>query len=335
VLRESLDVGSWSGPKIFLGVVQSKHRGFQWMAYKADSVSLLRCFQFWIYVFTYFGFLAVYSRPEQADCTPPPPAGVVTCTIDPDMNATQAAQYQAQCDAVQNQLLALQREYEQCQANAYFINIGPFQMSTYAFIVAIATSTASAILIGLLNFSFKKKKIRDKRSIAEKLRIVQFWKVKEMFGLFFAMVWISFWVYYLFMFAVNNNTYEYYSKNFFAMLMQWVKPMGNCYAMYLIISYGAQLPFGRFILVLSPGILDLKHMVFESPEDLVAARRERNKRKDMLRREVNRLRKSVDKAEADRLREETVSRVGSKGSKASSGRGAKPGGTVESERPKQ
>ena len=32
--------------------------------------------------------------------------------------------------------------------------------------------------------------------------------------------------------------------------------------------------------------MDLKHMVFESPEDLVAARRERNKRKDMLRKEV-------------------------------------------------
>merc|ERR1719146_456995 len=101
------------------------------------------------------------------------------------------------------------------------------------------------------------------------------------------------------------------------MLMQWVKPMGGCYAFYLVVAYGARFPLGRFVLVLSPGILDLKHMVFESPEDLVAARRERNKRKDMLRKEVSRLRKHVDKAEADRLREETVERIASKGSRAS------------------
>merc|ERR1719197_416447 len=99
--------------------------------------------------------------------------------------------------------------------------------------------------------------------------------------------------------------------------MQWVKPMGNCYLMYLVISYGARFPFGRFILVLSPGIMDLKHMVFESPDDIVAARRERNKRKDMLRKEVSRLRKTVDKDAADRLREEAVERIASKGSRRS------------------
>merc|ERR1719240_2161685 len=93
--------------------------------------------------------------------------------------------------------------------------------------------------------------------------------------------------------------------------------MGTCYGMYLVISYGAKLPLGRFILVLAPGIMDLKHMVFESPEDLVAARRERNKRKDMLRKEVGRLRKSVDKEAADRLREEAVERIVSKGSRRS------------------
>jgi hypothetical protein len=64
-------------------------------------------------------------------------------------------------------------------------------------------------------------------------------------------------------------------------------------------------------------------MVFESPEDLVAARRERNKRKDMLRKEVSRLRKHVDKDAANLLRQETVERVQSKGSKGSQGsRGA-------------
>merc|ERR1719460_3247132 len=99
--------------------------------------------------------------------------------------------------------------------------------------------------------------------------------------------------------------------------MQWVKPFYGCYGMYLVVAYGARFPLGRFVLVLSPGILDLKHMVFESPEDLVAARRERNKRKDMLRKEVGRLRKSVDKEAADRLREEAVERIASKGSRRS------------------
>merc|ERR1719387_1711628 len=102
--------------------------------------------------------------------------------------------------------------------------------------------------------------------------------------------------------------------------------MGNCYLMYLVVAYGARFPLGRFILVLAPGIMDLKHMVFESPEDLVAARRERNKRKDVLRKEVNRLRKTVDRDEANRLREETVERVASKGSKASQGSRGRPGG---------
>merc|ERR1719240_606034 len=105
--------------------------------------------------------------------------------------------------------------------------------------------------------------------------------------------------------------------------------MGTCYGMYLVISYGAKIPLGRFILVLAPGILDLKHVVYERPEDLVAARRERNKRKDMLRKEVQRLRKSVDKQAADRLREETVERVRSKGSQNSQVSRSK---TAESER---
>merc|ERR1719271_627735 len=118
------------------------------------------------------------------------------------MNATEIAQYQAHCDAKQYALEAQQREREACIERLYFINIGPFQMSTRDFVLTIATSAVSAILIGLLNFSFKKKKIRDKRSIAEKLRIVQFWKVKEIFGMFFAMVWISAFVFYLFMYAV-------------------------------------------------------------------------------------------------------------------------------------
>jgi hypothetical protein len=192
-------------------------------------------------------------------------------------------------------------------------------MSSHAFVVMVITSGVCSLMIALLNLSFKKKKVRDKRSIAEKLRIVQFWKVKELFGLFYAMVWISGMVFYLFMFAVNNNSSEYASKNGMAMFMQWIKPLYGCYGIYLVVKYGARFPLGRFILVLAPGLLDLKHMVFESPEDLVAARRERNKRKGMLRKEVDRLRKTVDREAADRLREEMVERVASKGSKASQG----------------
>ena len=45
---------------------------------------------------------------------------------------------------------------------------------------------------------------------------------------------------------------------------------------------------GRFILTLVPGLYNFKHMVYEKPEDIVAARRERNTRKDMLRKEVSR-----------------------------------------------
>jgi len=100
-------------------------------------------------------------------------------------------------------------------------------------------------------------------------------------------------------------------------IQQWVTPFGSCFGIFLIVAYGATWPIGRFILVLVPGLMDLKHMVFESPEDLVAARRERNKRKDMLRKEVGRLRKSVDKEAADRLREEAVERIASKGSRRS------------------
>merc|ERR550537_777124 len=203
-------------------------------------------------------------------------------------------------------------------------------MTFFKFVTTILASFVSGALIGLLEFSFKKKKIRNKRSIAEKLRIVQFWKIKEIFALFFAMVWISCMVFYLFMFAVNNNNWEVASGTGVAMFMQWVEPLFGCYITYLIVGYGAMYPLGRFVLVLAPNLLVLKHMVFESPSDLVAARRERNKRKDMLRKEVSRLRKSVDKNAADRLREETVERVASKGSKGSQGSRSKPAGsTVE------
>jgi hypothetical protein len=319
VLRESLNVTEWSGVKIFVAIVQAKHRAWQWMATSADSLSLVRALQFWMYVYTYFFFVALYSRPEQADCTEPPPAAAVECNIDTQGNATKAALFQVQCDAYKAQLGQLHVEYERCMDNAYFINLPFFQMSSHAFVVMVITSGVCSLMIALLNLSFKKKKVRDKRSIAEKLRIVQFWKVKELFGLFYAMVWISGMVFYLFMFAVNNNSSEYASKNGMAMFMQWIKPLYGCYGIYLVVKYGARFPLGRFILVLAPGLLDLKHMVFESPEDLVAARRERNKRKGMLRKEVDRLRKTVDREAADRLREEMVERVASKGSKASQG----------------
>merc|ERR1719313_2164630 len=302
-------------------------------AAEAETQSLVRCFQFWIYVFTYFFFVAVYTRPDTMACgEPPASAATIECNIDPTMNATRQAMIQQLCDAKQAEMNRLQVEYETCVAQNYFIYFPPIiQMSIFDFILTMATSGATALLIGLLQFSFKKKKIKEKRSIAEKLRIVQFWKVKEIFALFFVMVWISATVFYLFMYAINNNTPEYYSKTGFAMFMQWVKPMYGCFGIYLVISYGARIPFGRFILVLAPGIMDLKHMVFETPEDLVAARRERMKRKDMLRKEVSRLRKTVDKEAADALRQETVERVTSKGSKASAGSRGRPGGTAESE----
>lgn len=74
-----------------------------------------------------------------------------------------------------------------------------------------------------------------------------------------------------------------------------------------------------------PEFAGLQAYGFESPEDVVASRRERNKRKDMLRKEVQRLRKTVDKNAADQLREDTVERVASKGSKGSAGsRGRAP-----------
>jgi hypothetical protein len=293
----------------------------QWIAPKADSACLLRALQFYLALYTQFTLLAVYQLPGNGGvpCTEPPPAAQVTCNIDPDMNQTQAAQFQAQCDAYKEQLNRLHVEYEACVANAYFINLGFFRMTFRDFVVQILSAFVTAALLGCLAFSFKKKKIRDKRSIAEKLRIVQFWKIKEFFGLFFVMIWISGCVYYLFMYAVNNNHWDNFSKNFLGSIQQYINPLVPCFIIYYLVKNGARFPLGRFILVLSPDLMDLKHMVFESPDDLVAARRERNKRKDMLRKEVSRLRKSVDRTAADRLREETIERVASKGSKASQG----------------
>ena len=162
------------------------------------------------------------------------------CQIDPNMNATIAAQYQAQCDAYIAQLNSLHIQYENCVAEAYFINFHPyFVMSGYALVVMLFTSGFAGLLVALLDIQFKKKKIREKRSIAEKLRIVQFWKLKEIFGFFFAMVWISGCIFYLFMFAVNTNTSEYASNNAFAMIQQWVTPFGSCFGIFLIVAYGA------------------------------------------------------------------------------------------------
>jgi C-terminal processing protease CtpA/Prc len=358
-LRENIQVSTWNQWRIFVAIVQVKHRAFQWVAPQPDSIRLLRALQFWIYVFTHLAFMALYSR-DYAICPQPPAAGEVTCNL-PDVaddteaaavggrllrsiirmyqfvpepmewsddfaawqgralaeeavtvNATDLAMMQAQCDAVKASVAYQVIEYEKCVEASYLFNFSFFKMAFSTAVLTFLLSVVAGMLVGLLAFSFKKKKIRDKRSIAEKLRIVQFWKVKELFAIFYAICWIGMCVFYLFMFAVNEHGDEYASTNIFSFLMQWLKPFGACYGIYLLITVGAKFPIGRFLLTLAPTIVDFKHMVYETPEDLVAARRERTKRKDLLKKEVNRLRKTVDKSDADKAREFGALRVASK-----------------------
>merc|ERR1719159_732207 len=97
-----------------------------------------------------------------------------------------------------------------------------------------------------------------------------------------------------FVLALAKNTPEYASTNAISLCMHWIKPMFAVTAIVLLLYYGAGIPMGRFLLTLVPALYDFKHSVYEKPEDIVAARRERSLRKDMLRKEVARLRKRTD-----------------------------------------
>jgi len=171
-------------------------------------------------------------------------------------------------------------------------------MTFRAFVIVFFMSVATALVVALFNFSFVRNKIRTKKSLAEKLRIVQFWKLKELFALVFCVCWIIACVWYLFMYSLSKHgEREYASTMLMSTIMQWVKPFGMVFAVFIFIKF-ARKPIPRFLLTLMPNLYDMKHTILEKPEDVVAARRERQKRKDLLRKEVNRLRKTTDQSRA-------------------------------------
>jgi hypothetical protein len=258
---------------------------------------------------------AYQYAPEPLDWSPDFVAwqGRVLADEAVSVNATDLAMMQAQCDAAKMAVAHQVLEYEKCVEASYLFNFSFFKMAFSTAVLTFLLSVVAGLLVALLAFSFKKKKIRDKRSIAEKLRIVRFWKVKELFAIFYAICWIGMCVFYLFMYAVNEKGDEYASTNMFAFAMQWLKPFGQCAAIYFLITWGATKPVGRYLLTLAgSSLVDFKHMVYESPDDLVASRRERTKRKELLRKEVTRLRRTVDRADADKARELSATRVASK-----------------------
>jgi hypothetical protein len=210
----------------------------------------------------------------------------------------EAAARQAQCDAAKELAQAAYTYYEECAKNTYLFNMGPFKMTFRAFVIVFFMSVATALVVALFNFSFVRNKIRTKKSLAEKLRIVQFWKLKELFALVFCVCWIIGCVWYLFFYSLSKHgEREYASTMLMSTIMQWVKPFGMVFLVFLFVKY-ARKPIPRFFLTLMPAMIDLKNTAYEKPEDVVAGRRERQKRKDLLRKEVNRLRKSTDQSRA-------------------------------------
>jgi len=219
-------------------------------------------------------------------------------TAAPVDAAAERAALQAQCDAALEVAQAAYTYYEECSKSAYFFNIGPFKMTFVDFVLIFFMSVATTLIVALFNFSFVRNKIRVKKSLAEKLRIVQFWKLKELFALVFCVCWIIGCVWYLFFYSLSKQgEREYASKMLMSTMLQWAKPFGMVFALFIFMKW-ARRPIPRFFLTLVPEMFDLKHTAYEKAEDVVAARRERQKRKELLRKEVNRLRKSTDQSRA-------------------------------------
>jgi C-terminal processing protease CtpA/Prc len=368
VLRQQLDINTWSKLKTFWGITIQQHKGLKWWGPDTQHRRLVRALTFWLYAFTHLYLMALYSRDAGAACNEPPgyPAEIkVDCNFgghdDEEsedasrrllafvaeveskplakpwahqfrtwgtryLQADDAAELEGEEMSEEDKEALKQMQIEQCEeqkvvANAayeYFEEckrqmymIPSLQLSWTQFWIVLFSSICTSLIVSLFMFSFTKTVIRSRKPIAEKLRIVQFWRLKELFAMVFCVFWICGCVYYLFMYSVNNPQREYATTNFAAIMMQWLKPFGLICAVMLLIYYGAKVPVGRFLLTLVPGVYNLKHMVYEKPEDIVAARRERQIRKEMLRKEVQRLRKRVDE-NASRSTSRAPSRAGSK-----------------------
>lgn len=90
---------------------------------------------------------------------------------------------------------------------------------------------------------------------------------------------------------------------------KFMGPFGAIFVLAYLIHRATKIPIGRFVLTLVPALYDFQHRVIKDPEDVVAARRSRQKRKEKLRKEVRRLEMRIhpdDRGEA--VREEVRKR---------------------------
>jgi len=201
----------------------------------------------------------------------------------------------AQCKADSAAIVAQEELIYQKCLEQYEIKIpsdGSFyKLCVYQIVVMVLSSMVAAILVFFYEFSFKKTKVRTKKSITEKLRIVQFWKTKELFAMGFALCWISLCVFYLFTHAISVSSPEDSNADIYVtgLVGKFFGPFAPVFAMGYLIHRATKIPIGRFVLTLVPALYDFTHRVIDSPEDVVAARRSRQKRKERLRKEVRRL----------------------------------------------
>lgn len=201
----------------------------------------------------------------------------------------------AQCKADAEVIYKLKwQEYDICMEQ-YLITIPNsrdwfYKLCTMEFVVMGFCAFLSFLIVFVYEFAFKKTKVRTKKSITEKLRIVQFWKMKELFAMAFAMIWIGCCIFYLMSVTLAAGAEDSAARYFVtAFLMKITGPYAAVFVLSFLILRAPRLPVGRFVLTLVPALYDFRHNVIETPEDIVATRRARQKRKDKLRKEVRKL----------------------------------------------
>lgn len=314
-LKQSLDFSTWSRWRIFVGVTLRQHAGLTWLAPQKESRRLVRAMAFWLYVFTHFMLIAWFfqdmvdacgERPVVNDCDCNAIGQIVNGTTSPapvvdisDCTQYLGVEFLDSCgNCLFEQCTALKRveEYEACVDSYLLVDTEVFKLEWFKAFTVVMTELLSAILMVCYNSAFSKMEVKDYRTLAEKRRIIVWWKGKELFGLIFAALWIAFCCLYLFQFILNqkgDTKAQFTAMIVTGVLTQALRPFITITGIWILLFAGKSYPMGRFLLTLFPRLYSFKHVVVKDPEDFVVTARERRQRKAYLRKQTHKLRQTA------------------------------------------
>mgnify|MGYP001414070683 CR=1 FL=1 len=261
VLKDALDFSMWSRWKVFVSTTFRQHPALAWVNPEAGTRRVVRAFAFSIYMFTHIFFMLwllppspCSQKPQEVKCDLPMMEGA-------DVQELAVYRQQAQMCEMRKDLYTSQlKNWEKCQAEEYIVYTRGFMMSWMDLVVAILTEIAASLVMGIYEAAFEKSTVYGHRTEWEKVRIIQFWKIKELFGILFGAVWSAFCVFYIFMRVVNagdQGAIEQSSAMSFCLGEEIVKPFIPILILWSLLHFGRKLAMGRFVLTLKKNLNEI------------------------------------------------------------------------------